>query len=417
MLDLNFIRNNPGVVKQACQDKQLEPQVVDDLLEIDQKRRFLKQQVDEIRRRINNNAEQVEKQVHQGSKPDEELIEKGRQLKNELKKVEPEFKEVQQEFEQLMLQIPNIPADDVPISADESGNKIMKQVGELPQFDFTPLPHDQIMEQLDWLDTERGVKIGGFRSYFLKNKAVLLEQAILRLALDYMVDQGFTAMTVPVMVKQAALIGTGFFPWGKEDHYQTQDNKYLTGTAEVALTSYYMNETLVEDDLPIKLAGLSPCYRREVGAHGKDTQGVIRVHQFNKVEQVVLTKADQEASSRWHKKMISFSEELLQQLGLPYQMVLMSSGDMGAGQHKKYDLETWFPSQNCYRETHSASSFHDFQTRRLKIKYQAKDGQTKFAYSLNNTVLATPRLLAAIVENCQQADGTVKIPKILQKYL
>lgn len=417
MLDLSFIQQNSDQVKQACEDKQLDPQVVDELLKVDEKRRELKQKVDEVRRQINENADAIKKQVHQGGKPDSDLIEVGRELKDQLKQVEPSFKEINLEFEQAMLQIPNIPASDVPKGKDETGNQVIRQVGAKPKFEFEPLPHQKIMEQLDWLDTQRAVKIAGFRSYFLKNEAVLIEQAILRLALDYMIEQGFTPLTVPVMVNQEAMTGTGYFPWGKEDHYHTQDDKYLTGTAEVALTSYYMNETFTEDDLPLKITGISPCFRREVGAHGKDTQGVLRVHQFNKVEQVVFTKADEETTRQWHEKMIGFSEELLQQLGLPYQVLLMCTGDMGAGQRKKYDIETWFPSQNCYRETHSASYFNDFQTRRLKIKYQAKDGETKFAYSLNNTVLATPRLLAALVENFQKKDGSVEIPQVLKKYV
>lgn len=417
MLDINYIRDHSQQIKQACQDKQLDPAVVNKLLNIDEKRRALKQQVDEIRHQINQNADQIKEQVHDGGKPDLNLIKNGRQLKTQLKQIEPEFKQTQQEYQQLMLSIPNVPAEEVPVGEDEAGNQVVSQVGKIPQFEFKPLPHDVIMQQLDWLDTERAVRIGGFRSYYLKNEAVLLEQALLRYALDFMKKQGFTLMTVPVMVNQEPMVGTGFFPWGKEDHYRTQDDQYLTGTAEVALTAYYMGETLVEDDLPIKLAGISPCFRREVGAHGKDTQGIIRVHQFNKVEQMVLTAADEKLTREWHEKMLKFSEELLQSLGLPYQVLLMCTGDMGAGQRKKYDLETWFPAQNKYRETHSASYFNDFQTRRLEIKYQAKDGSTKFAYSLNNTVAATPRLLAAIVENFQQADGTVKIPQPLKAYL
>ncbi len=417
MLDINFIQHNSDQVKQACLDKQLDPKVVDELLKINEQRKKLKQEVDQVRRQVNDNAEAIKKQVHQGEKPDPGLVEAGRKLKDQLKQVEPKFKSVMIQFEEAMLQVPNIPAPDVPKGKDEQGNQVVRQVGDPPKFKFKPLPHQKIMEQLGWLDTQRAVKIAGFRSYFLKNEAVLLEQAILRLALDYMVEQGFTPMTVPVMVNPEVMTGTGYFPWGQEDHYRTQDDKFLTGTAEVALTAYHMNETFTEDELPIKLTGISPCFRREVGAHGKDTQGVLRVHQFNKVEQVVFTQADEEETRQWHEKMLGFSEELLQQLGLPYQVLLMCTGDMGAGQRKKYDIETWFPAQECFRETHSASYFNDFQTRRLKIKYQAKDGTSKYAYSLNNTVLATPRLLASLVENYQQQDGSVKIPQVLKKYL
>jgi seryl-tRNA synthetase len=273
------------------------------------------------------------------------------------------------------------------------------------------------MENLNYLDTKRAVKIAGFRAYFLKNEGLLLERALLSYALDVMKEHGFELMNAPTMVNQEAMLGTGYFPWGDEDHYKTQDGQILTGTAEVALTSYYAEETLREKDLPIKLCGVSPCYRREVGAHGKDTQGIIRVHQFNKVEQVVLTVADEEETRKWHQKMLAFSEEILQGLKLPYQVLLMCTGDMGAGQRKKYDIETWFPSQNKYRETHSASYFNDFQARRLNMRYQAKDGSTKFVYTLNNTVAASPRLLAAVIENYQQEDGRIEIPEVLKKYM
>jgi len=310
-----------------------------------------------------------------------------------------------------------VPAEDVPVGQDESGNKVARTEGKLPKFDFEPKPHHELMEALEMLDTERGVKIAGFRGYFLKNDGLMLERALMDYALDLMVKYGFTPMNAPVLVNEETLVGTGYFPWGKDDHYVTQDGTYLTGTSEVALTAYYAGETLAEKDLPIKIAGISPCFRREVGSYGKDTQGVIRVHQFNKVEQVVYTVADEEETRRWHEQMLGYSEELLQGLGLPYQVMLMCTGDMGAGQRKKYDLETWFPAQGKYRETHSASYFNDFQSRRLNIRYQAQDGSLKYVYTLNNTVAASPRLLAAIVENYQQPDGTIIVPEVLQEYL
>jgi len=417
MLDINYIRDQRQQVKQACEDKQLDSSVVDKLLEADEKRRELKAQVDDVRRQINANADEIKKKVQKGGKPDAKLIAKGKDLKEQLKKVEPDFRQAKEKYVELMLQIPNVAAAEVPVGKDETDNQVVRQEGVLPEFEFTPLPHQELMEKLDWVDTERGVKIAGFRGYFLKNKAVLLEQALLRYALDLMVKHGFTPMTVPTLVNKPALEGTGYFPWGADDHYYTQDDTILAGTAEVALTAYYGDETLREDDLPIKLTGISPCYRREVGAHGQDTQGIIRVHQFNKVEQVMLTVADEKETAKWHEKMLGYAEELLQNLGLPYQVLLMCTGDMGAGQRKKYDLETWFPGQNKYRETHSASYFNDFQARRLNIRYQAKDGSTKFVYTINNTVAASPRLLAAIIENYQQADGTVKVPEVLKAYL
>jgi seryl-tRNA synthetase len=251
----------------------------------------------------------------------------------------------------------------------------------------------------------------------LRNDGLLLEQAILQYALKALVAEGFSAMSAPILVNDPVMWGTGYFPWGQEDHYRTQDGQVLAGTSEVALTAFYKDMMLTEKDLPIKMAGISPCFRREVGAHGKDTQGIIRVHQFNKIEQVVYTIADEAETRSWHETMVGLAERLVTDLGLSYRVLLMCTGDMGAGQRKKYDIETWFPSQDTYRETHSASYFNDFQARRLNIKYRTKNGDTKYVYTLNNTMAATPRLLAAVVENYQQADGSIRIPEVLQPYM
>lgn len=413
MLDINIIRENPDAVRQACSDKQLDPTVVDKLLTADESRRQLQQKVDALRQQSNEHARGLKQRAATGTMPTEAEKETGKTLKNDLKAVEPELKELEEAVRMLALQVPNIPASDVPVGKDESGNQLVRQVGTPSQMEFEPKPHEEIMTKLDWLDTERAVKIGGFRSYFLKGDGLRLEQKLLTLALNRLSEAGFTPMSVPVLVNEASLWGTGYFPWGKEDHYQTQDNQFLTGTAEVALTAYRQGEMLTEKDLPLQICGISPCFRREVGSYGKDTQGIVRVHQFNKVEQVVYTVADEAETRVWHEKMVGLAEQLLQDLELPYQVLLMCTGDMGAGQRKKYDIETWFPSQNTYRETHSASYFNDFQARRLNIRYQTSGGETKFVYTLNNTMAASPRLLAAIIENYQQADGTVKIPKVL----
>ena len=417
MLDIQYIRENVELIKQACQNKQLDSSLVDQLISTDKKRRELQIQVDTLRKESNDHARMIKEAVQEGNKPTPEQIQTGKKIKGEIQALEPDLKVVEETFQTLMYQIPNVPADDVPVGKDESGNIVERQVGKKPQFDFEPKQHQELMENLDMLDTGRAVRIGGFRSYFLKNEALLLEQAILNYALKLLVAEGFSPMSAPILVNQEAMWGTGYFPWGNEDHYKTQDGQILAGTAEVALTAYRMGETLNEKDLPIKMCGLSPCFRREVGTHGKDTQGIIRVHQFNKVEQVVYTVADEVQTKAWHEKMVGFSEKILQNLELPYQVLKMCTGDMGAGQRKKYDIETWFPGQNKYRETHSASYFNDFQARRLNIKYQAKDGTTKYVYTLNNTMAATPRLLAAIIENYQQADGSVKIPKVLIPYM
>lgn len=418
MLDINYIRENEKIVRKAMADKQLETRPLDELLLVDQKRRKLLQKVELERSKINQNALKIKETLkNKGQKPDSELVKLGRELKEGLKTLEIELKIADQSFDECNLQIPNVPAQDVPVGKDEAGNQVVRQVGEKKQFDFPVKCHEELMENLDLLDTKRAVRIGGFRSYILKNEAVLLEQALLNYALAILVKEGFTPMSPPVLVKKEAMVGTGYFPWGKQDHYYTQDEQILAGTSEVALTSFYSGETLYEKDLPIKMVGISPCFRREVGTYGKDTKGIVRVHQFNKIEQVVYTIANEEETRKWHEKMVELAERLLQDLVIPYQVLLMCTGDMGAGQRKKYDIESWFPGQNKYRETHSASYFNDFQSRRLKIKYRASDGTMKYVYTLNNTMAASPRLLAAVIENYQQADGSIAVPKVLQSWL
>jgi seryl-tRNA synthetase len=417
VLDIQYIRDNAQKIKEACENKQLDPAVVDTFIELDEKRRSLLKEVEELRKQSNANAAEIKEAVHNGGKPSPELVAKGKEIKTELKKVEPDLNEVMEKWQLALYAIPNVPAADVPIGASEEENVVVRQEGKLPDFDFEPKSHQEVMENLDLLDTKRAVKIGGFRSYFLKNEGLLLEQALLQYALKVMVEEGFTPMSAPIMVNKEAMWGTGYFPWGEEDHYVTQDGDILAGTAEVALTSYMQGETLTEKDLPVKMVGISPCFRREVGSYGKDTQGIVRVHQFNKVEMVVYTVADETETRSWHETMRNLSERLLTDLELPYQVLLMCTGDMGAGQRKKYDVETWFPSQDTYRETHSASYFNDFQARRLNIRYQDKKGELKHVYTLNNTMAATPRLLAAVIENYQQADGSLRVPKVLQPYL
>ncbi len=412
MLDITYIRDHADDLKKAITNKQLNPKIVDEVIATDEQRRKYIVEVEKIRQEMNLNVSEIKNSTDKKPSPDQ--IQKGRDLKVKLQDVEPQLKKTEEIFRDLMLQVANPPATDVPVGKDEHGNQVTKKVGEPTQFSFTPRPHEELMLMNDLLDTKRAVKIAGFRAYFLKNDAVLLEQALLQYALKKLIAQGFIPMTVPWMVNKEALWGTGYFPWGIEDHYTTQDGQGLIGTAEVSLTAFHQDEILNEKDLPVKMVGISPCFRREVGSYGKDVQGVIRVHQFQKVEQVVYTIADEEETRQWHQKILSFAEELLNDLELPYQVLLMCTGDMGAGQRKKYDLETWFPSQKTYRETHSASYFNDFQARRLNIRYRAKDGTLKFVYTLNNTMAASPRLLAAIIENYQNEDGSIRVPKVLQ---
>lgn len=412
MLDINFIKENKELVKKAVKDKQLEGTVdIEVLVKLHNNYLEVLKGVEILRSERNTISERVSK----ASKEERgDLISKATEVKEALQEKEKELANLQVKLNEMMLWVPNVPAEDVPIGPDESGNVVYKTEGKKPKFNFTPKDHLELGKNLDIIDTDRGVKIAGFRGYFLKNEGAVLEQAILRYAFDYMIKQGFTPLSVPWMVNPAFFVGTGYFPWGEEDHYKV-DDQALIGTAEVSLTSYYAGETLNEGDLPIKLVAISPCFRREVGTYGQDTKGIFRLHQFYKVEQVVLCEADEEVSRRWHEKMLSFSEQVVKDLKLPYHVLLMCTGDIGAGQRKKYDIETWFPSQEKYRETHSDSYFLDFQSRRLNIKYKTRDG-TKFVHTLNNTVIATPRIIAAVIENYQNADGSVTIPKVLRKY-
>ncbi|HLC93910.1 MAG TPA: serine--tRNA ligase [Patescibacteria group bacterium] len=416
MLDIKFIRENPDQVKKAVTDKQLVGTVdIDKLLEIDLQYLQILRKVESHRSLKNQLSDDISKVKDENAR--RKLIEEATEVKRELAEMEDQLKDIKAEVDSMMLWVPNPPADDVPYGEGEDDNKVVRKVGDVPQFDFTPKEHWELGQALDLIDTERGAKLGGFRGYFLKNEAALMEQAVLKYAIDFMLQQDFKLMTVPWMVKPEYFVGTAYFPWGEEDHYKTQDGMALIGTAEVSLTAYHADEILDEKDLPVKMVGISPCFRREVGSYGKDTKGVFRIHQFSKVEQVLLLPEDEELSREWHEKMLGYVETILQNLKLPYQVLLMCSGDMGAGQRKKYDVETWFPGQRKYRETHSDSYFLDFQSRRLNMRYRAKDGDIKYVYTINNTVVATPRLIAAIIENYQQADGSIKIPEILQPYI
>ena len=412
MLDIQFIREHAQTLRQSVQEKQLNPEIVDSILVADDRRRELIAQVEELRAKANAHAKSI-----QGHKPSPEEIEIGRGFKAQLQNVEPQLEQAEATFKTLMYQMPNPAAPDVPVGKDESENTVVKTWGAVPQFSFTPKTHDILAGELDLLDNERAVRIAGRRSFFTKNDLVLLEYGLLTYALKHMVRKGFTPMTVPWMVNDDALWGTGYFPWGMEDHYETQDGQKLIGTAEVSLTAFHKDEILNEKDLPIKMVAISPCFRREVGSYGKDTKGIFRVHQFNKVEQVVYTVADEEQTRAMHEAMLGFVEELVQELKLPYRVLLMCTGDLGAGQRRKYDLEVWFPGQGAYRETHSDSYFNDFQSRRLNIRYRAKGGELKHVYTLNNTVVATPRILGAILENYQQEDGSVLVPEVLREFV
>lgn len=416
MLDIKYIRENPEVVKKAIFDKNLTKTIdLEEFLELDKKYTDLLRQV-ELKRSLRNQlSENIAKIKEQNEKTT--LLTEAKTIKEDLGRMEEDLKNLKGRIDQMLLWIPNPPAEDVPYGQDEKDNKILREEGEPKQFSFKPRNHMELGSMLDIIDTERGVKLAGFRGYFLKNEGMQLHHALMRYALDLIKSKGFDLYDVPWMVRPDYFVGTGYFPWGEEDHYVTQDGMCLIGTAEVSLTSYHANEVLDEKALPIKLAGVSPCYRREIGSYGQDTKGVFRVHQFMKVEQVVLLPEGEELSREWHDKMLSYSEELLKNLDLSYRVILMCTGDMGAGQRKKYDLETWFPSQETYRETHSDSYFLDYQARRLNIRYKSSEGKLKYVSTLNNTVAASPRLLAAVLETYQTEEGSVAIPEVLNKYL
>jgi seryl-tRNA synthetase len=306
----------------------------------------------------------------------------------------------------------------VPDGAGDEENQEVKKWGEPTKFSFAPKSHIELVENLDLADFKKGSDVAGFRGYFLKNEAAKLSLAILNYGLNFFESKGgFVPMVVPSLVRKETLFGTGYLPQGEDDLYRTQDEDYLAGTGEVATMAYFADTTLSLSDLPKKMLSFSPCYRREAGSHGKDTKGLVRVHEFYKLEQVILCEASHEESVKWHEWLNRNTEEFIESLGIPYRTVVNCTGDLGQGQVKKYDVELWVPSENKYREISSASYFHDFQTRRLGIKYKDKEGKTRYAHSLNCTAVPTPRILVALFENNQQADGSIKIPKVLVPYM
>lgn len=414
MLDIKYIRENIDIVKSACQKKKVDFDV-DYLIQLDEKRRALIQSI-EVKNAMKNQANKKIKEA-QNIEEREAVIAQMRELDNNSDNEEEEYKKINEEFENLMLLVPNIPDESVPLGDSDNDNQEIRKWGEINNFNFPVKDHIQLAKDLDLIDFERGTKVAGFRGYFLKREAFQLSMAIWQYATDLLMKKGFIPMQAPSLVNAKAMTGTGYLPQSKDEVYSTQDGMYLAGTSEVSVMSYHSDEILKEEDLPIKYMGFSPCFRTEIGSYGKDTQGIFRVHEFTKIEQVVLCKSDKEESIRLHEEITKNSEEILQGLGIPYHVVVNCTGDLGLGQVKKYDIECWSPSQNRYRETHSASYFFDFQTRRLNIRYRDKDGEIKFVHSLNNTGIATPRVLIPLIENNQREDGSIAIPEVLHKYL
>ena len=410
MLDIKFIRENKDIIKEGARKKHLQVDV-DKLLGLDDKRIALSQEIDAFRAEQNRASEEIAKKSGGRS-----LLEKMKILKTDLQAKDAELKTVMKEWQSLMLAVPNVPDVSVPDGKDDTENVEVKKVGAPPKFSFAPKSHIELLKDLGMADFERGVKLSGFRGYVLKGDGALLSFALWQFVIDFFKVRGYEFMLVPSLVNQEAFLGTGYLPQGEEDLYKTQDGTYFAGTAEVPVMAYFMGDVLKKEDLPKKIIAFSPCFRREAGSYGKDTKGLMRVHEFYKWEQVVLSEASHEESVKYHEEITKNAEDLMQGLGIPYRVVLNCAGDLGLGQVKKYDIEAWVPSEGAYRETHSSSYFHDFQTRRLNIKYRDEGGKTKFAHSLNSTALATPRPFAALLENYQTADGSVKIPDALRKY-
>ncbi|MBI5019182.1 serine--tRNA ligase [Candidatus Gottesmanbacteria bacterium] len=404
MLDIKFIRENLELCKTAAINKN---RVVDwdTLLALDEKRRQLIGKAEVLRAERN---EISKARTAEG-------IERGKAIKDELKAIDEDLRITEEQFGTHMLTVPNVPDASVPVGKDESENVEVSKWGEPTKFDFTPKDHIELAKSLDLIDFERGAKVGGSRAYFLKNEAAQMEVALMFYTLQKLAAKGYTPLIAPSLVKEYTFFGNGQFPWGREEVYALpKDDVYLAGTAEVPVTAYYSDEVLAEKDLPKKFVAFSPCFRREAGSYGKDTRGVYRLHQFNKIEQVIISTAETNNSITLHDELLANSEEILKDLKLPYRVLLMCTGDMGEPQVKKYDIETWMPGRNAYGETMSNSFMGDFQARRLKIRYKGKDGVTRFCHTLNNTAVASPRILVAIMENYQQSDGTVLVPEVLQ---
>lgn len=414
MLDIKFIRENKDIVAAGAKKKLIDVDI-DRLLTVDDKRRELQGAIDA--KRAEQNAASAAISSAKSDAERQEHITRMQGLKETLRLEEESLEEVLKEWRALMVRVPNVPDVSVPEGASDADNKEIRVWGEPRAFSFEPKSHVELMLMHDMADFERGSKVAGFRGYFLKNDGARLMWALERFVIDrFSAREGFTPLVVPSMVRREPFVGTGYLPQSEEDLYKTQDGDYLAGTAEVATMGYFMDETLDKKDLPLKFFAFSPCFRREAGSYGKDTKGIFRIHEFVKFEQVVLCEANHEESVRHHEELTENSEKLLQELELPYRVVVNCGGDLGLGQVKKYDIEAWMPSEKKYRETHSSSYFHDFQTRRLNIRYR-DDGTLKFVHSLNNTALAMPRILCQIVENCQREDGSLEIPKALRGYM
>jgi seryl-tRNA synthetase len=418
MLDIKWIRNNQDQVKAAAIRKGVECHV-EELLVVDEKKRELLGQVDQLRADRNRASEQIASLMIQRKTAEAEgLKEQVRGWNQGLTLLEAELNEHEQRFKELMLKIPNLASLDTPIGASDQENVELKVVGNKPTFNFEMKDHLQLGETLNMIDVARGVKIAGSRNYYLKGMGLYLHRAVQQLAIDLLTDRGFTVMDVPLMVREETLLNAAFFPAGKDQTYELpEDNTWLVGTSEGPLISYYAGEIVDLSEGPIQLAAVSNCFRKEAGSAGRDVRGLYRVHQFAKVEQVILCENNTDEADRMLQLITQNAEDLLACLELPYRVVAVCSGDMGAKNYKQFDIETWMPSRDAYGETHSSSSLLDFQARRSNLRYRDQEGVLRYCYTLNNTAVASPRILIPLLENHQQADGSIYIPPALRPYM
>jgi seryl-tRNA synthetase len=425
MLAIQFIRENLDRVKKGAKDKGFDVGVVDELMKVDGELSELRPAVEEKRAKANEGAKKIS--TAEGAER-QKLIEEMTKLKEGIAGEEDVLRELEDVFEQLMLHVPSPVLEGVPVGNDDTENVEVRKWGEVPKFGFEVKDHVELGRELDLIDIERGVKVSGSRFYFLKNEGAMLEMAMMKYTMDKLVAKGFTPFVPPVLVQYHAMMGTGYFPGGEDQAYRVgarklnekgemefeDDDLNLVGTSEVSVASYHYDEMLSEEELPKLYAGTSTCFRREAGTYGKDTHGLYRVHQFQKVEQVVICKADAEESTKLHAMILENAEEVMQDLELPYRVVDVCTGDMGQGQVFKNDIEAWMPSRNSYGETHSCSQFYDFQARRLKLRYKDGEGKKRYCFTLNNTCIASPRVLIPLLEVYQNEDGTVTIPECLR---
>jgi seryl-tRNA synthetase len=413
MLDIQFIRHHEAEVRAAITNKRLDLDL-DQLLAADRERRETTTTLEQKRARRNELSALIPK----ASKEDRpKLVDEAKQIRTDIETLEPRLSEAQKRFGDLMLRVPSLPRPEVPIGKGEEDNVEVRKVGTPRTFDFAPKDHVDLMTSLGMVDFEGPRRFAGGRSYALKGDGALLEMAVMRLAVDTLVERGMTLVTPPVLVKERAMQGTGYFPIGRDQAYSIpEDELYLVGTSEVPLVSLHCDETLEPERLPIKYAGYSPCFRREAGAHGKDTRGLYRVHQFYKVEQVVFCQPDEAVAEKHHYELLGNAEAILAKLEIPYRVCLACTGEIGLGQTRKHEVESWMPSRTAYSETHSCSTMGDFQARRSGIRVRLPDGSLGYPYTLNNTAIASPRILIPLLENHQNADGSVTLPKALVPY-